>query len=107
MARGAVWDPFWFMREMFRWGSASAAAIFAVAEDSYVYKAKLTLPDRVDAEHVKAALDNGEPTPVVPKAAVTPAPVPAPAKKRRTTGSGPRSAARKPRRGARSPSRSG
>jgi len=75
MARGAVWDPFWFMREMFRWGSASAAAIFAVAEDSYVYKAKLTLPDRVDAEHVKAALDNGELTVVVPKAAaVTPAP---------------------------------
>ena len=144
MAHVAVWDPFWFMREMFRWASASAAASFGVAakEDSYVYKAKLTLPDRVDAEHVKAALDNGEltlvvpkaaaitpapdaqltlsdqvdadqvkaaldngeATPVVPKAAVTPAPVPAPAKKRRTTASG-RSAARKPRRGARSPSR--
>ena len=131
MAHVAVWDPFWFMREMFRWASASAAASFGVAEkeDSYVYKAKLTLPDRVDAEHVKAALDNGEltlvvpkaaattpapeaqltlpaqvdgePTPVVPEAAVTPAPVHAPAKKRRTTGSGRRSAARKPRPGAR------
>jgi hypothetical protein len=147
MAHVAVWDPFWFMREMFRWASASAAASFHVAEkaDSYVYKAKLTLPDRVDAEHVKAALDNGEltlvvpkaaaitpapdaqltlpdqvdadqvkaaldngeSTPVVPKAAVTPAPVPAPAKKRRTTESGRPSAARKPRRGARSPSRRG
>ena len=147
MARVAVWDPFWFMREMFRWGSATAAASFAVAEkaDSYVYKAKLTLPDRVDAEHVKAALDNGEltlvvpkaaaitpapeaqltlpdqvdadqvkaaldngeATPVVPKAAVTPAPVPAPGRTRRTTGSGRGSAARTPRRGARSPSRRG
>ena len=147
MARVAVWDPFWFMREMFRWGSASVAASFGVAEkeDAYVYKAKLTLPEQVDAEHakaaldngeltlvlpkaaavapapdaklrlpepvdaeqVKAALDNGEPTPVAPKAAVTPAPVPAPAKKRRTTGSGPRSSARKPGRGARSPSRRG
>ena len=29
--RVAVWDPFWFIREMFRWGSASAAAIFDVA----------------------------------------------------------------------------
>lgn len=77
MAHVAVWDPFWFMREMFRWGSASAAASFDVAEkeDSYVYKAKLTLPDRVDAEHVKAALANGELTLVLPKAAaVKPAP---------------------------------
>jgi len=75
--RVAVWDPFWFIREMFRWGSASAAAIFDVAatQNSYVYKAKLTLPDRVDAEHVTAALDNGELTLVVPKAAaVTPVP---------------------------------
>jgi hypothetical protein len=71
MAHVPVWDPFWFMREMFRWASASVAASFAVAKkvDSYVYKAKLTLPDRVDAEHVKAALDNRELTLVVPKAA--------------------------------------
>jgi hypothetical protein len=106
MARVAIWDPFWFMREMFRWGELAfvvpkAAAVTPAPE------AKLTLPDQVDADQVKAAPDNGEPTPAVPKAAVTPAPVPAPAKKRRTTGSGRRSAARKPRRGASSPSRRG
>ncbi len=82
MAHVAVWRiPFWFMREfmreMFRWGSASVAASFGVAEkeDAYVYKAKLTLPEQVDADHAKAALANGELTLVLPKAAaVTPAP---------------------------------
>jgi len=110
MAHVAVWDPFWFMREMFRWGSSRAVPAFDVAEteDAYVYKAKLTLPDRVDTGHVKAELDNGELTLVVPKAAaVTPAPAPEPARTRRTTGSGRGSAARTPRRGARSPSRRG
>ena len=147
MAHFAVWDPFWFMREMFRWASASAAASFDVAEkeDAYVYKAKLTLPAQVDADHVKAALDNGELTLVLPKvAAVTPAPdvkltlpdqvdanhVKAAldngrahargaegrcrasarscgGENRRTKGSGRGSAPRKPRRGARGPSRRG
>jgi len=70
MANAAVWDPFWFMREMLRWGSSSPASGFDVEEtkDAYVCKAKLALPDQADAHHVKAALDNGELTLVVPKA---------------------------------------
>jgi hypothetical protein len=108
MAHVAVWDPFWFMREMFRWGSSSQASGFDVKEtdDAYVYKAKLALPDRADAVHVKAELDNGELTLVVPKAAAAmPQPDPPPSRTRRTTGSGRGSAARSPRRGAHTPSR--
>ena len=108
MAHVAVWDPFWFMREMFRWGSSSIAPAFDVAEtkDAYVYKAKLTLPGQVDAGHLKAELDNGQLTLVVPKVASL-APAPVPTRKRRTTEGGRGSAARTPRRGARSPSRHG
>ena len=79
MAHVAVRDPFWFMRAMFRWGSSSIAPAFDVAEtkDAYVYKATLTLPGQVDAGHLKAELDNGQLTLVVPKvASLAPAPVP-------------------------------
>jgi HSP20 family molecular chaperone IbpA len=110
MAHVAVWDPFWFMREMFRWGSSSQAPAFDVEEtpEAYVYKAKLALPDRADAGHVKAELDNGELKLVVPKAAeATRPPAPPLPRTRRTTGSGRGAAARTPRRGARSPSRHG
>jgi hypothetical protein len=71
MAQVAFWDPFWFMREVFRWGSSSAATAFDVAEtkDAYVCKAKLALPAQVDAGHLKAELDKGQLTLVVPKAA--------------------------------------
>jgi hypothetical protein len=111
MTHAAVWDPFWFMREVWRWGTSDRPApVFAVEErdDAFVYKAKLALPEQADAEHVKAELGNGELTLVVPKAAAaTPAPVPSPARTRRTTGSGRGSAGRTPRRGARTPSRRG
>jgi len=100
MAHAAFWDPFWFMRELFRWGSPSAATAFDVAEtkDAYVYKAKLTLPAQVDTGHLKAELDNGQLTLVVPKAA--PAPALPRARTRRTTKSGHGSAAHARRGGA-------
>ena len=104
----AAWDPFWFMREMFQWGRSADAPAFDVKEtaDAYVCKVKLTLPDQADVARLKAELDNGELTLVVPKAAAAPPPpVPSPPRTRRTTGSGRGSAARTPRRGARSPSR--
>jgi hypothetical protein len=111
MANVAVWDPFWFMREMFRWGSSSQAPAFNLEEtkDAYVYKAKLALPDRAVAAGVKAEVDNGEVTLVVPKAADAKPQQPAapPSQTHRTTGSGRGSAARRPRRGARNPSRRG
>jgi Hsp20/alpha crystallin family len=110
MAHVAVWDPFWFMREMLRWGSSSPAATFDVEEtkDAYVYKAKLALPDQADAHHVKAALDNGQLTLVVPKAAAaTPAPAPPRSRTRRTTSSDHGSSARTPRRATRRASRRG
>jgi hypothetical protein len=110
MAQVAFWDPFWFMREMFRWGSSSAATAFDVAEtkDAYVYKAKLALPAQVDAGHLKAELDNGQLTLVVPKAlTVAPASAPPTAKARRATENGRGSAAGTPRRKARSSSRRG
>lgn len=107
-AASAVWDPFWLMREMFHWGRSADAPAFDVQEmeDAYVYKVKLTLPEGADVDRVKAELENGELTLVVPKAAAaTPPPAPSPPRTRRTTGSGRGSAARTPRRGARTPSR--
>ena len=106
----AAWDPFWFMREMLHWGRSAEPPALDVKEtdDAYVYKVKLTLPDRADVDHVKAELDNGELTLVVPKAAAaTPPPAPPSPRTRRTTGSDRGSAARTPRRGARTPSRRG
>jgi len=112
---GAMWDPFWFMRAMFGWARAAGSTLFDVKEkdDTYVctLKVKLTLPDQADASHVKAELNDGELTLVVPKAeAVTPEPedasVSPPPKTRRTTRSDRRgSAGRKGRRGARTPAR--
>lgn len=70
----AMWDPFWFMRQMLGWGRSANAPSFEVKEtdDSYVCKVnvKLTLPDQADAAHVRAELDDGELTLRVPKAAV-------------------------------------
>jgi hypothetical protein len=79
----AMWDPLWFMREVFGWGRSSHAPSFDVretnvpsfdvkeADDTYVckVKVKLTLPEHADVAHAKAELDNGELTLVVPKAA--------------------------------------
>jgi hypothetical protein len=104
----AVWDPFWFMRELFQWNRSADAPAFDVqeTEDAYVYKVKLALPDEADVDRAKAELDNGQLTLVVPKAAAaTPRPVSPPPRTRRTTGSGRGSAARTPRRGARTPLR--
>jgi len=113
----AMWDPFWFMREMFGWGRSADAPSFDVQEtdDAYVCKVnvKLTLPDQADPAHVKAELHDGELTLVVPKAAaVKPEPqresVSPPAKTPRRTKSDRRgSAGRKPRRGARTRARRG
>jgi hypothetical protein len=127
----ALWDPFGFMHEMFGWGrsvdeSVSAAKqadvpalpaketvgtpSFDVTETdgAYVCKFKLTLPDQADVPHAKAELDHGELTLVVPKAAAaTPEPASPPPRKRRTQKKGHKSAARKPRRGARSRARRG
>jgi hypothetical protein len=104
----AVWDPFWFMRELFQWGRSADVPAFKETDDAYVYTVKLTLPDQADVDRVKAELDNGQLTLVVPKgAAATPPPVSPPPRTRRTTGSSRGSAARTPRRGARTPSRRG
>lgn len=73
----AVWDPFWFMHAMLRWGRSGEAPAVDVKEtdDAYVYKVKLRLPSQADVARVKAELDNGELTLVVPKAAAaTPVP---------------------------------
>ena len=66
-----MWDPFWFVHEMFGWRRLGDAPSFDVKEtdDAYVYKVKLTVPDRADVARMKAELDNGELTLVVPKAA--------------------------------------
>jgi len=117
----AMWDPFWFMREMFGWGRSGDAPSFEVKEtdDTYVYRVnvKLALPEQADAAHVKAELDDGELTLVVPKAAAV-APerepeqerksVSPPPKTRRTTGNDPQvSAGRTRRRAARTAARRG
>lgn len=108
----ALWDPFWFIHEMFGWGRSGDAPSFDVKEtdDAYVcnVKVKLTLPDQADVARVKAELDNGELTLVVPKAAAaTPEPVSSPPRTRRKTGTGRGSSARTRRRGGRTPSRRG
>jgi hypothetical protein len=114
----AMWDPFWLMRGMLGWGRAAGAPLFDVTEtdDTYVCKVnvKLTLPDQADAAHVKAELDDGQLTLVVPKTtAATPQPqrepqtkperksVSSPPKARRRTGNDRRGSAR--RRGTRTP----
>jgi len=133
-AFNAMWDPFWFMREVFGWGRSSHAPSFDVkekdipsfdvkeADDTYVckVKVKLTLPEQADVAHAKAELENGELTLVVPKAAAAkpelvapkaaaakPEPASPPRKTRRATGNGRGSAGRKPRRGRRTPARRG
>ena len=127
----ALWDPFGFMHEMFGWGRSVDEPVFAAkqadrpalpakepvgapslnvteTDGAYVCKFKLTLPDQADVPHAKAELDNGELTLVVPKAAAaTPEPASRPPRKRRTHKKGRKSAARKPRRRARSRSRRG
>ena len=85
----AMWDPFWFMHEMFGWARSVGAPSFDVKEtgDAYIYKVKLTVPGQADVARVKAELNNGELTLVVPKAsASTPEPVSPPPSTRRTTG---------------------
>jgi hypothetical protein len=133
-AFNAMWDPFWFMREVFGWGRSSHAPSFDVKEtdassfdvkevdDTYVYriKVKLTLPEHADIAHAKAKFDNGELTLVVPKAAAAkpelvvpkaaaakPEPASPPRGTRRATGNGSGSAGRKLRRGKRTPVRRG
>ena len=99
----AVWDPFWFMHEMFGWGRWAAPS-FDVKEtgDAYIYKVKLSVPGQADVARVKAELNNGELTLVVPKAsAAMPEPAVPPPRPRRTTGNRGGSAARTPRRRAR------
>jgi hypothetical protein len=103
---GTVWDPFWFMRQLLRWGRVSDEASFDVKETDETYvckvKVKLTLPDQADVAHAKAKLDNGELTLVVPKALdATPESVSPPRRTRRAKGSGSGSAGRTGRRGAR------
>ena len=104
---GAMWDPFWLMREVFGWGRSADKPLFDVKEtaDGYVCKVnvKLTLPDQADAAHMKAQLQNGELTLVVPKAAtLLPAPAteslspPPPSNKRRTKSERQGSAGRTP-----------
>jgi hypothetical protein len=105
-----LWDPFWFMREMLGWGRSVEAPSFDIKETdgAYVCKLKLTLPDQADVTRMKAKLDNGELTVVVQKAAAAkPEPEPAPPRTRQAKGNGRGSAARTPRRGARSRSRRG
>lgn len=82
---GVLWDPFWLMDEMFGW----THPVFDVKEtdDAYLYKlrVKLTLPGQVDVAHVKAEIDNGQLTLVVPKeAAATSAPERKPRRRART-----------------------
>lgn len=91
----ALWDPFWFMREMFNWGRFPGVPSFDVQEthDAFVYKVKLTLPQQADVARVRAKIQDGELTLVLPKAASAP-------RERASAG-------RKPRRRARSPARRG
>jgi HSP20 family molecular chaperone IbpA len=101
------------MRTMLGWGrtarapSTSDGPSFNVEEkdDAYVCKAnvKLALPEQADAAHLKAELDEGELTLVVPKlAAATDEP-----KARRTRGNGRRASGRTRRRGAHTAARQG
>jgi hypothetical protein len=113
----AMWDPFWLMRQMFGWGRSAETPSFEVKEtnEGYVCKVnvKLALPDQADAAHVKAELEDGQLTLVVPKAAAptpepAPQPVPPPSTKRPTKGNARGgSAGRTPRRGARARARRG
>lgn len=117
----ALWDPFWFMRAMFGWVRFAEAPSSDAKEPNgapsldlketdgaYVCTFKLALPDQADGARVKAKLDNGELTVVVPKsAAATPEPASPPARTRQTKGKGRGSGARAPRRGARSRTRRG
>jgi len=100
-----VWDPFWFMRQVMGWGRSGDAASFDVKEtnETFVckFKVKLALPAHADVAHVKAELDDGELTLVVPKAAAPPEP----ASPRKRTGKGRGSATRTSRRGARARAR--
>lgn len=100
---GVLWDPFWFVDEMFGW----THPVFDVKEtdDAYVYKlkVKLTLPGQVDVAHVKAEIENGQLTLVVPKEAVAaPEPATPPPPKAAAATSVP---GRNPRRGARTRAR--
>ncbi len=118
----ALWDPFWFMREMLGWSHSVDAPSFDAAKETegvpsfdvketdgaYVCKIKLALPDQADVARVTAKLDNGELTVVVPKrAATTSQPASPPPKKPQKKGNARGSAARAPRRGARGRSRRG
>jgi len=112
----AMWDPFWFMRDMFGWGRSAGAPSFDIKEtdESYVCKVnvKLALPPQADAAHVKAELDDGVLTLVVPKAAAAmpkqERSVTSSSKTRRTTGNDRRGSAGRTRgRGARTAARRG
>jgi len=101
----AMWDPFWFMHEMFGWGRAFDVPSFDVKEtgDAYIYKVKLTVPGQADVARLKAEFNNGELTLVVPKASTaTPEPASPPPSTRRTTGNRRGTAAGTRRRRARS-----
>ena len=92
----ALWDPFWFMHEMFGWGRSGDAPLFDVQEtdDAYIYRVKLTVPDQADVARVRAELANGQLMLTVPKAvADAPEPVSPPPRTRRATGKGRGSAA--------------
>lgn len=115
---GAMWDPFWLMREMFGWGRSADRPSFEVLEtdDGYVCKVnvKLALPAQADAAHMKAELDDGQLTLVVPKAAaLLPEPAaasaspPPPSKEPRPKRDRKGSAGRAARRGARTRARRG
>ena len=104
----AVWDPFWFVREMFRWGRSGDGPSFDVKETdgAYIYKVKLTVPDQADVARMKAEFANGELTLVVPKVEVaTPEPLPLSSEAFRTTKNSHGSAPHTHRHGTRSPSR--
>ncbi len=121
----ALWDPFWFIRAMLVWGRSVEAPLSETkdtdgapsvdvkqtvkeTDGAYVCTFKLALPAQADVGRVKAKLDNGELTIVVPKAAVaTPEPASPPPETRQTKGRGRGAATRAPRRGARSRSRRG
>ncbi len=117
----AVWDPFWFMHELFGFGRSVDAPSFKAKETdrapsldvketdgAYVCKFKLTLPVQADVAHAKAELVDGELTLVVPKAAAAPPEPASPSPKtHQTKGKRRGSAARTPRRGAHSRSRRG
>lgn len=115
----SLWDPFGLMQGMFGWGRPADGPLFEVEEtdDTFVCKVKiqLTLPDQADLRQVKAELDNGELTLVVPKSAAAqaesdqPAPGSPPPRTRRAkaTGKGNGSARRTPRRGGRPGARRG